>query len=141
MLADTNGVPVAIATAGANRHDQKLLEATLQALVLPRPVSTPDAPQGLCLDKGYDARAIRELVCREGYVPHIRSRGEEITAKERDPCWRARRWVVEATHSWLNRWRSVLIRWSKKPENHAAFLHLAAGLIAMRKARQTHLPG
>lgn len=95
----------------------------------------------MCLDKGYDARAIRELLTHHGFVPHIRSRGQEITDKRRGPDWRARRWVVEATHSWLNRWRSILIRWSKKPENHAAFLHLAAGLITMKKARHTPLPG
>ncbi len=92
----------------------------------------------MCLDKGYDARRIREALTDRGFTPHIRSRGQEADAKRRDPGWRARRWVVEATHSWMNRWRSVLIRWSKKPENHDAFLHLAAGLIALKKTR---LPG
>jgi hypothetical protein len=43
-------------------------------------------------------------------------------------------WVVEACHSWLNRNRSLLIRWSKKPQNHLALLQLASGLIAFRKA-------
>ena len=50
------------------------------------------------------------------------------------PGWKARRWVVEATHSWLNRNRGILIRWSKKDENHLALLHLACGLIAYKKA-------
>jgi hypothetical protein len=53
-----------------------------------------------------------------GFVPHIRSRGEEIELKARTPGWRARRWVVEAAHSWLNRNRGILIRWSKKDQNH-----------------------
>ena len=66
--------------------------------------------------------------------PHIRSRGEELAEKIRDPSWRARRWVVEACHSWLNRNRGILIRWSKKPENHLALLMLASGLIAFKKA-------
>jgi putative transposase len=68
-------------------------------------------------------------------VPHIRTRGEELAAKVRDPSWRARRWVVEAAHSWLNRNRAILIRWSKKDENHLALLQLASGLIAFKKAR------
>jgi hypothetical protein len=46
----------------------------------------------------------------------------------------ARRWVVEACHSWLNRNRGILIRWSKKDENHLAFLQLASGLIAFKRA-------
>jgi putative transposase len=54
----------------------------------------------------------------------------------RTPGWRARRWVVEATHSWLNRNRGILIRWCKKDANHLALLQLACGLIAFKKAHQ-----
>ena len=59
---------------------------------------------------------MRELVSERGFTPHIRSRGEEIKLKLRSPGWRARRWVVEACHSWLNRNRALLIRRSKKNE-------------------------
>jgi putative transposase len=72
-------------------------------------------------------------------TPHIRTRGEEIEQKARTPGWRARRWVVEATHSWLNRNRAILIRWSKKDENHLALLQLAGGLIAYKKANTARL--
>ena len=70
---------------------------------------------------------------------HIRARGEEIKLKARTPGWRARRWVVEAAHSWLNRNRAILIRWSKKDENHLALLQLASGLIAFKKAHAARL--
>jgi putative transposase len=79
------------------------------------------------------------LARKHGYTPHIRARGEEIALKLRIPGWRARRWIVEATHSWLNRNRALLIRWSKKDENHLALLQLASGLIAFKKARATTL--
>jgi len=72
-------------------------------------------------------------------TPHIRTRGEEIEEKARTPRWRARRWVVEASHSWMNRNRGILIRWSKKDENHLALLQLAAGLIAYKKANTARL--
>ena len=72
-------------------------------------------------------------------TPHIRSRGEEIDLKARHPDWRARRWVVEACHSWLNRNRAILIRWSKKDENHLALLQLARRLIAFKKAHAARL--
>jgi putative transposase len=98
-------------------------------------------PQGLCLDRGYDHNTVRELVRGRGFTPHIRSRGEEIKLKLTDPGWRARRWVVEACHSWLNRNRALLIRWSKKEENHLALLQLACGLIAFKKARLATQPG
>jgi putative transposase len=79
------------------------------------------------------------LALKHGYTPHIKARGEEIAEKVRTPGWRARRWIVEATHSWLNRNRALLIRWSKKDENHLALLQLASGLIAFKKARTATL--
>jgi len=74
------------------------------------------------------------VIAERNYTPHIRSRADELEQKLRTPGWRARRWVVEACHSWLNRNRALLIRWSKKPENHLALLQLASGLIAFKKA-------
>lgn len=112
----------------------RLLEPTLESVPIARPIPDTDHPQGLCLDKGYDYDAIRELVVSQRFEPHIRTRGEEIELKERHPDWRARRWVVEACHSWLNRNRALLIRWSKKDDNHLALLQLASGLIAFKKA-------
>ncbi len=80
-----------------------------------------------------------EIVVERKYTPHIRTRGEEIELKLRTPGWRARRWVVEACHSWLNRNRALLIRWSKKPENHLALLQLGSALIAFKKAQAARL--
>jgi len=88
-----------LAHDGANRHDSKLLAATLDSVPIERPAPTPDQPQRLCLDRGYDYQSVRELVDGLGYTAHIRSRGEEIKLKLHSPGWRARRWIVEACHS------------------------------------------
>jgi putative transposase len=112
----------------------KLLEATLASTPIARPIPTEQRPQGLCLDRGYDYDRVRELAVAQRLEPHIRTRGEELAQKVRDPTWRARRWVVEACHSWLNRNRAILVRWSKKDDNHLALLQLASGLIAFKKA-------
>lgn len=114
----------------------KLLEPTLESVPIARPIPGEECPQGLCLDRGYDYDDIRELAARQRFEPHIRTRGEEIALKQRNPEWRPRRWVAEACHSWLNRDRGVLIRWSKKEENHLAFLQLASGLIAFKRAQR-----
>lgn len=130
---------------GANLNDHKLLEATLESVPIGRPIPNQQTPQGLCLDKGYDYPVVEPWAISQRFEPHIRTRGEEIDQKTRDPNWKARRWVVEVCHSWLNRNRGVLVRWSKKDENHDAFLHLASGLIALKRAhawRLAHpLPG
>jgi putative transposase len=132
-------VPVGLAHDGANRNDHKLLKPTLDSIPIERPKPTPETPQGLCLDKAYDNSESNELVVDYHFTPHIRARGEEIADKLHVPGWRARRWVVEATHSWLNRNRGILIRWSKKDCNHLALLQLASGLIAFKKARKATL--
>lgn len=111
----------------------------MDSIPLTRPEPTEQTPQGICLDKAYDNAEVRELVGEYDLTPHIRTRGEEIEQRVRTPGWRARRWVVEATHSWLNRNRAILIRWSKKDENHLALLQLASGLIAFKKARAVTL--
>jgi len=134
VLTEGAGVPIGLAVAGANRHDMKLAEATLNSIPVDRPDPTPRHPQGLCLDKGYDYGEIRELAQEFRYTSHIRSRGEEAQTLKREIGVRARRWVVERTHSWLNRFRRILIRWEKTLDNHLGFLHLACALITLRCA-------
>ena len=52
LLVDGDGGPLSITVAGANVHDAKLLEATLDAIVVKRPHPTEEEPQHLCLAKG-----------------------------------------------------------------------------------------
>jgi transposase len=132
-------VPLGLTHEGANRNDHLLLKATLDSIPVARPKPSEQAPQGLCLDAAYDNETSRTLLADYGLTAHIRSRGEEIAEKLRTPGWKARRWVVEACHSWLNRNRALLIRWSKKEENHLALLQLASGLIAFKKAHAARL--
>jgi putative transposase len=139
VLTEGAGVPIGLDHDGANRNDHKLLRGTLDSIPIDRPDPTPEAPQGVCLDKAYDNAETRETVAEYELTPHIRARGEEIKDKAQTPGWRARRWVVEACHSWLNRNRGILIRWSKKDDNHLALLHLASGLIAFKKAHAASL--
>jgi len=139
LLCEARGVPIGLACDGANRNDHKLLAPTLGSIPIERPAPTERRPQGLCLDAAYDNRESRELLASYALDAHIRSRGEEIELKLRIPGWRARRWVVEACHSWLNRNRALLVRWSKKAENHLALLQLACGLIAFKKAHAARL--
>jgi len=114
---------------GANRHDKMLVKGTLDAIIIERP--SHKVTQNMCMDKGYDFPDIRELVGNYGYTAHIWRRGEENIRRD-IPGYRARRWVVERTHSWLNRFRRLLIRWEKKIENYLAMLHFACAWISFR---------
>lgn len=104
ILTDGKCIPLSVIVDGANRHDKKLVKRILDAIIFERP-STDDVIQNICMDRGYDFPDIRQLVKEYGYTAHIKSRGEENIRIE-IPCFRARRWVVERTHSWINKFRS-----------------------------------
>lgn len=130
---------------GANRHDMKLVEETLESVPpiiaaqreeflhpdLEAGLEAPVPESGLCLDAGYDYDEVREVAAEFGYTTHIRCRGEEKQAKKEGQ--KARRWVVERTHSWLNRFRRLLIRWDKKAKCYLALLHFACAILTWNK--------
>lgn len=139
LLVDGNGMPLALALGPANRNDHLLLAETLDGLVARRP-SRAALVQHLCLDLGYDDAGSRREAAQRGYVSHIRS-GSRKLHQEQHSRKKARRWVVERTHAWLNRFRRLLIRWERKIANYEALLHLACGLICWRAAQADRAAG
>jgi putative transposase len=123
---------VGLAVDGANRHDMKMVKETLASIPIERPEPTRKQPQGMCMDKGYDYDEVRTIVEEFGFTAHIVARGEEAEKIKHKAGYKARRWVVEGTHSWINRFRGILIRWNKKAENYIAMLHLAFAIITYR---------
>jgi putative transposase len=134
VLTDGHGLPLGVAVDGANRHDMTLVDATLAAIMIKRPEPTATPPQHLCLDKGYDDEAVCETLEAWSDPAHSRRRGEEAQAKREIPGDRARRWVVERTHAWMNRFRRLLMRWEKKVENSLVLVHFACAWITFRAA-------
>jgi putative transposase len=127
-LTDGRGVPLGATIDGANRNDPKLMRPTLEAIPIARPEPTRRRPQHLCLDKAFDYDEPRALAAEFGFTLHLRTRGEEVSAK-RHARAKARRWVVERTHSGLRRFHSILIRWAERSFNCLALLHFALALI------------
>ena len=145
IQTDGRGVPLGAVVAGANVNDYKLLEATLESSPIPRPdPRVPDVPesgavQALSLDADYFRVEVYETLERWGYTAHIRPVGSESGVRDLTPeeakeaGIQARRWVVERTHSWLHRYRGLLIRWCKKAENYIALLHMSFAFIIYRR--------
>jgi putative transposase len=132
-LVEADGGPLAVVVAGANVHDTKLLEATLEAIVVERPAVTEDAPQNLCLDKAYDNPTGRRAATDHNYEPHIRRIGEEKLDSEGRKRYPARRWVVERTLGWLSKCRAILVRYDKKACNYLGLIKLACVLLWYRR--------
>jgi putative transposase len=128
---DGRGVPLSLVVTGANRHDVTQLELVLDEIIIDRP---EEVDEHLCADRGYDYPSALKIIVSRGYIPHVKRRGEEIQEKKDNPNWKARRWVVEVSHSWFNRFRKILVRYEKLADSYMALLHMAAAIIAYRKA-------
>jgi putative transposase len=128
ILTEAKGIPIAIVVSGAQVHDVKRLEELLKAQLIEKP-ATLACSIHLCLDAGYIGEDSKLIVERQGMKPHIRPRGEEKAEKQDGK--KPRRWVVERTHSWLNRYRRLLIRWEKKERNYLAFVQLACATVVL----------
>ena len=121
--------------AGANVVDQKLLEATIEAIVVERP-DPKKLEQNLCLDKGYDNPTGHDVTERHGYVAHIRPIGEDRRGKRRPGRRKPRRWVVERTLAWLSKCRALLIRYDKHDVNYLGLIQLACALLWYRRVNR-----
>jgi hypothetical protein len=120
---------LSLVVTGANRHDSVPLEALLKGRIADP--ATEDVPQNLCLDAAYVGKEETAKAC--GFIPHIRPRGEEKKLIERDPTFKARRWVVELAHSWFNRFRKLAPRYEKTDLSYNALNALAAAMITLNK--------
>ena len=125
---DGNGDPLAVTVGGANRHDSIFLASLFDAHVIKQP---KEIINNLCLDAGYTGK--ERDVWERDMIPHIRPRGEEKTFSEIKPLFKPRRWVVEASHSWLNRFRKLIPRYEKTDRSYLAFIALASTMVALNK--------
>ena len=98
-----------------------------------RPQPSVEAPQHLCLDKGYDNPTGHQAAAQQGYTSHIRRIGEEKWDENKDRKYPARRWVVERTLAWLSKCRALLVRYDKKAQNYLALVKLACALLWYRR--------
>lgn len=127
-MVDARGVPLSLIVSGANRHDVTQLEPVLDAVIVPRPDRR--RREHLCADAGFAGQPADRAIRARGYTPHVRPRGEE--RQRRIKGYKARRWVVEVTHSWFNRFRKLLVRYEKLHRSFVALNMLAAAIICFR---------
>ena len=134
LLVDARGLPLSIAVSGANLHDSKLLDRTRQrswsnALRLQDGKTTNISVWMPAMSATQLARSPASTK----YYPRVKSRAEERLIKYRYPDSKPRRWVVERTDSWLNRFRKLLVSFEKTEASYTALLQLAAALICWRQ--------
>jgi putative transposase len=134
LLVEADGGPLATVVAAANVPDFKLLAATFDAVVVPRPRPSGRRVQHLCLDKGYDNDTGWGEALEREYEPHIAQvrDGRPPAFKPHKP----RRWVVERTLAWLSKCRAILVRYDKRAANYLGLIQLACALLWFRRVRR-----
>lgn len=132
VLTDRRGAPLALVVTGANTPDKTVALETVDSIGVPRPERIVYRLHHLCLDKGYDYADVIAGMLERDYILHLKHRGEpepEVTPEKKHP---ARRWVVERTHAWHNKFRRLLVRWERLLDSYKAMLCLASVLILYR---------
>jgi putative transposase len=106
LMTDANGIPLGLAVAGTKVHHIRLLEQTIDDAWERLRRFEDWLEEHIVLDKCYHSKAVRKMLATVyGYIAHIKSRGDESKAAKRRCRKKARRWVVERMHGWLNRFQ------------------------------------
>lgn len=132
IITDENGILLGCVVAAGNRNDAKLLDATLGSI----PVQyQSDGSHEIWLDGIYDTTEVETVCFKHKVRPRIspnprRKKTEPIRRIERGV-----RWVVERTHSWMNRFRRLFVRYDKFAENHLGFIKLASAIHLFARSR------
>lgn len=124
---------MSLIVTGANRHDVTQLGNVLESIMVKRTTPPKRRHKHLCADAGYTGAPALLIIEAHGYIPHVKGRGQEARELRDHPHKRARRWVVEVSHSWFNRFRKLLVRYEKLERSFLALNHLAAAIIVFRK--------
>jgi transposase len=129
VLVDGAGTPLGAYLDAASPAEVRLLEATLDTVVIGQ-------PKRLIADRGYDSNAVRALLVRRGIDPIIPARANNRQATHQDGRKLRRyrrRWIVERTIGWLGNFRRLTVRYDRLLETYGGFFHLACALITLKK--------
>ena len=152
VLTNKKGILISAVISSASTHDIKLVTDVVYNVVVKRPSSYKTKTTGrrrklqhICLDKVYNSESEEQELVNQGYVLHIpykRKRDEKKKKEEvkviAQHCshrkkYSAKRWVVERTNSWHNRFRKLFTRYEKKVENYFGLVQLSCCMIIYRK--------
>jgi hypothetical protein len=96
--------------------------------------------QHLCLDKAYISEQEEQELIKRGYVLHIpiKKKGEKDDDQKPNAVpnrkkYSPKRWVLERTNSWHNRFRKLFTRYEKKADNYLGLVQFSCCMIIYRK--------
>ncbi|MBN1766015.1 MAG: IS5 family transposase, partial [Sedimentisphaerales bacterium] len=126
LLTDANGIPLAIALTGANRHDSTQLKRLVMSIppVAGKRGKPRQHPDSLCGDRAYDSNDLRQFLRNLGIKPYLAHR----RVKEHSGLG-VYRWVVERSLSWLHQFRRLRVCYERRDDIHEAFCIIGCILL------------
>jgi len=131
IIVDKKGIVIGVALSSGNRHDSQLFKDSIQSIpsFLPQP-----AYKEMHLDSAYDSKQIRVILFNFYYVPKI-SKNKRNSKAKIIQLTEKKRWVVEGAHSWMNRFRRLLIRFEKLASNYLALMQFSFSITIFNRLR------
>lgn len=131
VVADASGLPLGLATAGADVSEQDLLEPALDDVPVEVPPGTP-----VITDKGHDSDPLRDTLEDQGYQPIIPHRKNRVKPTRNDGRRLRRyrhRWKIERTNAWLHCYRGLATRWSYYSFMYVGMVYLSFIHMALQR--------
>jgi len=122
-MVDGRGLPVAITLSAGQASDK----AAVEGLLAHHP-----APGDVVADRGYDARAVLDLIAGRGGRGHIPTQRDRKVQRQVDPALYRQRNLVERFFSKLKHFRKVATRYEKTARNYLAAVLIACARLWMR---------
>lgn len=132
IVTDGDGILLGCVIASGNRNDAKLLNSTLESI--PSQYRSKGGDE-IWLDGIYDTKEVETVCFRHGLRPRISPHSRRKKVEPIRPLQKGVRWVVERTHSWMNRFRRLFVRYDKFAENYLAFIKLASAFHLFARSR------
>lgn len=131
VTVDKNGVTIGFALGSGNSHDSTLLLKTLNSIAgfIKEKLHWPE----MHLDAAYDSKKTRDILFNTRYIPKINKNKRRSAKPQPQPACIAKRFFVEAAHSWANRCKRLLVRFEKLESRYAAFAIFSFSLTIFSK--------
>jgi transposase len=123
VIVDGCGLPIRVVLSPGQASDKAVAPALLAGLAPGR---------DLVADRGYDAKALLDLIAAQGGRAHIPTCRDRKLQRSVDPELYRHRNLVERFFNKLKHFRAVATRYEKHAANYLALVKLAATRIWMR---------
>lgn len=130
IIVEGNGIVIGCALGAGNNHDSTLFAASIRSI--PLFLKQPYYKE-MHLDSAYDSKRTHVILFNYYYVPRVTPNPRNTKSLVRPIKSEKKRWIVESAHSWMNRFRRLLVRFEKKASNYFALMQFSLSITTFNK--------